>query len=95
MPRPDWAADPESRDLVGTEIWSATPYEDHRVCTSECAYSAVPSPLERERPPDVRCDWCGAPPGVACTWRAPGGRVRSLSTYGRFHPSRLHEARAA
>jgi len=97
-PLPDWATDPDATresTVPSAPRSNIVSRSDHCLCTSRCAEFAVPSPLLRDRPPTIRCDWCGAPPGVACTWRAPGGRVRPLSVYGRFHPSRLKEARAA
>lgn len=63
-------------------------FEDHRICDPTCRDAAVPSPLVRDRPPQVPCKNCGAAAGVACTVRGPGRR-RALTRFGRSHPSRL------
>ncbi|WP_456238082.1 zinc finger domain-containing protein [Nocardioides okcheonensis] len=61
------------------------------MCSPACRDVAVPSPYDRERPPMVRCTWCGAEPGVACTVRS-SRRRQPLTVFGRFHPSRLEAA---
>lgn len=70
-------------------------YFDHpRNCTPACPANAIPSTLHRPyRPPMVRCTWCGAEPGVACTY--PGGlgkRPMPMRGNGRCHPCRLEVA---
>ena len=65
--------------------------EDHRICGQACRDGRVPSPLDRDRPPLVPCENCGAQPGVACSARGPV-RGRLLTRFGRSHPSRLEAA---
>jgi len=69
-----------------------TNYEDHKVCTPECAEKASPCPPQlgqrhRRPQPLVACPHCKAPAGVACT---SGGRhPRRLE---QPHPSRTEAA---
>lgn len=63
-----------------------------RDCTPLCKELAARSPLVRDRPPAVRCPWCGAEPGVACHVALRGGRRMPLRVAGRAHPSRLEVA---
>jgi hypothetical protein len=59
-------------------------------CTRGCQVRAVPSPYNRDRPPNQPCPWCHARPGVACV--TVGRLRRPLAAFGRSHPSRAAAA---
>ncbi|WP_442852446.1 zinc finger domain-containing protein [Nocardioides sp. Iso805N] len=60
-------------------------------CGPECQLSAVPSPLDRVRPPGSPCPYCGADAGVACT-TLNRRRPMRLTVFGPCHPSRIEVA---
>lgn len=60
------------------------------LCEPTCKAEAVTSPLERDRPPAIKCPHCGAEAGQACMTLTR--RQHYLAFFGRSHPSRFDAA---